>query len=683
MSILIFNPNGISALPNAKIAANGIGYNGKLLVSTTSGKVWRFANDAWTQVADVGDLVNSAKCWTVITRNSADILFSTWGDTGSTTGKSGIYRSTDDGDTWARVCPPVGDTEWGDDTSARAIVEDDLGGLWAGAYPKTGDHPNLYYSADDGVTWTLVKTFTGEKHIHSIYWCPFRKVLLAATGDLAGASKIKYTDDYGATWSDWSQSVQAISMTSDADFIYGTNDNGADRTIWRAADPGSAITTVYAGVVGTASWMIDIDEHGHIIAFFTDDGGGGKYIAVSDDQGATWAVLSTAIAVGAYCLPSKYYGGNWDRFYYSSASSGSFGQVRALPDNYQFLQKTDGIDWLNSPTNGWKTLKAAAVLSSLGYNINPAGYSSTYPIKCGSRLNGASAFSSDFSSAPTWTATSGTIDSANTEQAYSGTKCLKASGTSSYATKDITSVGSGGTIWLRGYVFFGAVADGTYFDIAVLRTVGATATISLRMGTDRKPFIRTSWSPATNWLQGEISKTAFPVSQWTKVEIAVYVHATLGSITVWMDGKIVINVIGINTLPGGVSWSTGRFGLSTDGSANAVYWDDVALGVTAQSEFVTSRAAAQYLGPLKKSLKQVGEVYEWQPDPQLLAVIGVNNACFGVDGTPVQFATPALALAAMATLADDQYLFAGTKAAALYSVDMSAQATRIKKIVGD
>jgi hypothetical protein len=101
-------------------------------------------------------------------------------------------------------------------------------------------------------------------------------------------------------------------------------------------------------------------------------------------------------------------------------------------------------------------------------------------------------------------------------------------------------------------------------------------------------------------------------------------------------------------------------------------------------QYSVSNPVVQYPGPLKKSLKQAGpDLYEWQPDPQLLDVIGVNNACFGADGTAVQFATPALALAALASLADDQYLFGGLKGAALYSVDMSAKAEKIKRILGD
>lgn len=74
---------------------------------------------------------------------------------------------------------------------------------------------------------------------------------------------------------------------------------------------------------------------------------------------------------------------------------------------------------------------------------------------------------------------------------------------------------------------------------------------------------------------------------------------------------------------------------------------------------------------------------QWPSTHALISVIGADNVVFDADGVGKVFDTPALALSALDTLADDTYLFAGTKAAALYSVDMSAQAAKIKKIVGD
>ena len=73
----------------------------------------------------------------------------------------------------------------------------------------------------------------------------------------------------------------------------------------------------------------------------------------------------------------------------------------------------------------------------------------------------------------------------------------------------------------------------------------------------------------------------------------------------------------------------------------------------------------------------------WPAFPALYDVIGKTNAVYNADGTSIAFDTPALALAALASLADDQYLWGGTKQAALYPTDMSAQAARIKRAVGD
>jgi hypothetical protein len=73
----------------------------------------------------------------------------------------------------------------------------------------------------------------------------------------------------------------------------------------------------------------------------------------------------------------------------------------------------------------------------------------------------------------------------------------------------------------------------------------------------------------------------------------------------------------------------------------------------------------------------------WPPFLDLYDVIGLNNVIYNAAGTSATFATQALALAAHSSLADDTYLFGGTKSAALYSVDMSAKATQIKRYVGD
>lgn len=85
-------------------------------------------------------------------------------------------------------------------------------------------------------------------------------------------------------------------------------------------------------------------------------------------------------------------------------------------------------------------------------------------------------------------------------------------------------------------------------------------------------------------------------------------------------------------------------------------------------------------GRVKKSLVSVyPDVHFWPSDPELIAVTGVDNAIYNADGTGKTFATPSLALTAMATVEDNIKLFVGAKGAALYSVDMSTELVKIQR----
>jgi len=88
-------------------------------------------------------------------------------------------------------------------------------------------------------------------------------------------------------------------------------------------------------------------------------------------------------------------------------------------------------------------------------------------------------------------------------------------------------------------------------------------------------------------------------------------------------------------------------------------------------------------GRVKYSLLGVDGAYYWPSAPDIIAVTGVDNAVYNADGSGKTFTTQALALAALASLADDEYLFGGIKAAVLYLVSMLAKAAAIKRAVGD
>lgn len=102
-------------------------------------------------------------------------------------------------------------------------------------------------------------------------------------------------------------------------------------------------------------------------------------------------------------------------------------------------------------------------------------------------------------------------------------------------------------------------------------------------------------------------------------------------------------------------------------------------GTRVSADAYTNRNA-QYPTQIKLSIL---DPPQWPSSPAILLRTGVDNAVYDADGVGIVFDTPTLALAALASLADDTYLFGGTKGAALYSVDKSAKAAVIKKYLAD
>lgn len=88
----------------------------------------------------------------------------------------------------------------------------------------------------------------------------------------------------------------------------------------------------------------------------------------------------------------------------------------------------------------------------------------------------------------------------------------------------------------------------------------------------------------------------------------------------------------------------------------------------------------QYPGRVKYSLL---DPPQWPSSPEIIARVGVDNAVYADDGVGVVFDSNTLALAAMSGLADDTYLFCGVKGCLLYKSDVSSNAAKIKRYVGD
>lgn len=97
-------------------------------------------------------------------------------------------------------------------------TQDEKGMLYTGHY-QTGDHKStgLYWSQDSGKTWTVRHVFprTEIRHIHTVAFDPYRKLLWVGTGDRDHESRILYSSDQGKTFKELgsgSQDWRAVSL---------------------------------------------------------------------------------------------------------------------------------------------------------------------------------------------------------------------------------------------------------------------------------------------------------------------------------------------------------------------------------------------------------------------------------------------------------------------------------------
>jgi len=181
------------------------------------------------------------------------------------------------------------------------------------------------------------------------------------------------------------------------------------------------------------------------------------------------------------------------------------------------------------------------------------------------------------------------------------------------------------------------------------------------------------WKANASWTQGkEDVRTAYNVWLPTRVAQDSRLH--------FFD---ISSVLG-DTDPLYLKTEYERSGIDEDGlHPNATGSAAIAAAISPVITSITG-VIVNDLGRCKKSLIESSlGVFEWPVDPELIEIVGLDNAIYTAEGAAVTFASPTLALAALASFADDTYLFGGTKMAALYSADMSEQAVQIKRYVVD
>jgi len=217
------------------------------------------------------------------------------------TNYQGLWRSTDQGATWAKINTGVG----------GSLL--DQGRLWTLAVDPL-NHNTMWTSAgygpggplkstDGGVSWTLMPAGSPTQYndVYSIALDPFtpNHVIVAwhspwTTGD----SGVSESTDGGATWinhqppagSGWGAGNAAWFLTNSKTWLVGSQSAG----IWRTTDSGATWTQVLTKAIthGAINSLTSVSG-----TFYLADG---TSVAASTDGGATWSDITSGLPYAYY-----------------------------------------------------------------------------------------------------------------------------------------------------------------------------------------------------------------------------------------------------------------------------------------------------------------------------------------------------------------------------------------------
>jgi len=250
--------------------------NGDYIAGTgvAPAEIWRSQDDGltWAYLATLGG-GSTMTVQSLVRAVNGDLLAGTYLD-----GK--IWRSQDMGVTWAEI----GDL--GDENNVHDLVVLDNGDILAG----TSADAEIWRSQNNGETWTKIKTLTGELDIFSF--------VVAANGDIiAGTgthSEFWRSQDDGDTWTE----VDTAGMRYVVRMVRASNDDlvaavqNYTGEFWRSQNNGETWAHVHTMPYGGGLEDMIVAQNGDIIACGRRRYGPGSFWR-SQDNGATWAELST------------------------------------------------------------------------------------------------------------------------------------------------------------------------------------------------------------------------------------------------------------------------------------------------------------------------------------------------------------------------------------------------------
>ncbi len=221
--------------------------------------------DSWTQI---NSSLTNTFVFAFTINSSGDIFAGTNG---------GVLRSTDNGDNWAQINNGL------TNTPVQALAVNSSGDIFAGT--KSG---GVFRSTDNGNSWTQINNGMTDNYINvSAIAIDSSGVIFAGTNGYHVFRSIDNGDSWTRKYSGLSPYVIALAINDSGDIFAGSNSGGVYRST-HCDDDSCNWTQINNGLTNTPVQVLTINSSGDIFAGTNGDGifrsidGGGSWTQIND-----------------------------------------------------------------------------------------------------------------------------------------------------------------------------------------------------------------------------------------------------------------------------------------------------------------------------------------------------------------------------------------------------------------